>query len=1478
MSKTYNFRQYFDIGNESSEDTVDNVENTKVAEKADVYTGEIPQDYQWDKGAYGTSEVTPTTRFDTFSKELGGGEYAHDTTNPEGLFKSIKKDTVYDKIRLREGKSSKFYEVDHIVPVWAGGSDNDINKETLLRTDHYKKTKVGAVARTLYFGEEISLVEAVNMTRQWRDKDVDKLSLKDNGEIDSENPILTAQIFAEEFKKPPKFKLSDWWENMKKGPDLNLGDSPLAQFGEGFISELALGYVNPTEGEYETDKQKTIAGGAQMAGQVLGGIASWAALSGLASAAWAARAARGGATVAKLASAGTKVSSKIGGFLRGSKTLGKFSKHGGEVGLNILDARVAKALQQSGIFAGIGQLHKDEERTFNSSLRRLASDATFGVLIGSSPKTARGTASMLAGIMGISMLEDPDPKAAVINTLTVAALHGMGKIGGKNKAVSVDEYLIKRANEVLKNTINFDIKPGSISNSNAAKRLAATMDKKLKPFREDVIHRGNTTEQIKSEMDKINVAARNLYESYLSPKLRYREKILDMQSTRRLAIQNSDQFANVAAEKMVLVNKMKGIKKDSALISSGKKTVDKLPIKDVPVGEMNVTGIGPTLASGDFVNLRSAKAAGLKAGDKVFLRTRPDLKSTIEAKNSKLSILNKYKNPDKNVQVLYQTGNEYLSVGMMPRKSAIFRDGYKLGKKGYDPKLNKDNLSDTMGALKMDMVEATVKELTFSQNGKVPHFVIELTKSNWANSYSSGSSKIASEAVAKKILSGAKKLVTRNASDEIRAFKFSDPQSVYFGENFLKPWEKALNSNDPATLNSFLSKFFVKDGGYSKEQLSGLIATKGKLTVNSIVKMFKSAKKNKTLTAEGYDAYNFYLAKGVFYDSITDAERTFLNSLKLVDNKSVSIASSKVKSKTTSALKNVSNLKEKVTETSAKKSVINTIKSIGSKKAEAKQVSAAIKNKPVIKAISAPVEQKLLPKSKEVARISAAIKKRPTLVEKVIPKAEVSKGSGLGREASAVKTTMGPKAKAKDLKGPEANRYAQGYNELRTKIKNDIDNYNLVDRNQKHNPIKSMETLASNAVENSKLSVEAKKRLTAELKSYVNIGVRSELNASLEKAIKDFGGYEKSFEKEMKRLSKESNSLKGYIENLSKGSKSKNAISREKERILKIIEKNNKETKSLKKAYAESPNNLEKETNRIKEYYKIKDSEAFDENIWIGEKANREKPYAGVTRLGGLLDSIEKSSTKGRYKKIWQGLSEKVKNLNAKDVPIVKGALKTMTTERFTLSPEQVRIGNAINSGNLRKLPSELLKEIRSLRKKYPKTVLKFYPAAEPTPEKWRSKSYNLFQDVTKVLKKDEFIKILKENGIKSIKREELPLVDRYLRTGKSSDLPTRLSNIIEEGYQAAAHSEKEITSVLKNVQTKKDLIGEQDFSPVSWALNSVKNKSKNTEKQIEMAVDNLWPQIMTLIKTGKDVKISPEAAKINEGNKLIMSLLNKSK
>lgn len=111
---------------------------------------------------------------------LGGGQYTYDPTQPGKIIKSgrgtglSEAEQLDDSKRtqfLRHGLSSGAFQIDHIIPLWLGGSDTEANKQILDTVDHVKKTKVQAVIYTLLNNKKESGIneeQALRMAQNWQ--------------------------------------------------------------------------------------------------------------------------------------------------------------------------------------------------------------------------------------------------------------------------------------------------------------------------------------------------------------------------------------------------------------------------------------------------------------------------------------------------------------------------------------------------------------------------------------------------------------------------------------------------------------------------------------------------------------------------------------------------------------------------------------------------------------------------------------------------------------------------------------------------------------------------------------------------------------------------------------------------------------------------------------------------------------------------------------------------------------------------------------------------------------------------------------------------------------------------------------------------------------------------------------------------------------------------------------------------------------
>lgn len=1504
----------------------------------------IPEGYKFDVPTKFKSIPTPTTKFSTLPEHLGGGEYAHDPQNRGLLVQSSREDSFVTRERLRAGKSSRLYQIDHVVPLWAGGTDNDKNKEVISKKDHIIKTKVGAIARTLWYDNKLSLPEAQVLALNWKGKNVDDIILEESSwKIAGDNPVAIAQDKIVEWQKPPKITLSDWWNELKSGPKLDIGKGALAQFGEGLISELALGYMPVEKETYETASEQFKGDAAQMAGQIAGVVGSFMMLGGIA---------RGIA-----ASLGIGMPAKL---VKAVGTINKIPK------VNVGQARITKALANAGLFTLHGQLSRQEQKGFDTRVKRFFSDAAFGTLLAVPGRGLRGSAGLWMGVFTLSAAFDPDDlNSALINATTVTALHGIGKINSRNRLgkVIVDNAIETREKFGLR-TRNIKERPYT----------SEELNNELKSAKKKVADMSGSPEEFRGNQMNLLFSNREIYKIKVgfSKEAKIEADVVDMKSVaQRVASGNLQKTDNLPKE---VVDSIADFNKPVSKKALKKPVAQKGQVKiKQPTGIMPVTGIGRDVPIA-HQNFKNFVEGGAKKGDKVMLAIRDEARMTNHLKNQSIA----YKNPGKSVQII--DAAEKRGIGYIPRKArSIEISESRLSAKvpegviklPYDSSLNKNTIYDSMTRSGLRKMEATIYDIGPSKNG-LPFLDIEITAKNWANSLSKKPAKAIPE-VSKSIKAALNR--SGKATDMIESDSFVSGNGRLFSES-IKDLQNAIISGNSRLVSSAFRKIF-KDGipdSYAK----ALAKNPEKVTVGNLVELIRenalldSVGMQKALTKTGRSLHDYLFSGETFYTTLGGADKAYLDSLKMIGNKDM---------------------------------VKSVVKKIIPKKAEVK--AAAKKVKPEVKA-QEPLPKLLSKKTKtgeikqEIKLVKTGLGKEPgpLRVGKVDPRIIQEKIAKRPKTNTSANEAL--KAE-KEIRGIIDNYDPKGYsnpnkisvelNEFINKTIQSNKNINRVDKNTLtermelyvDNMVSSLEKTTMKSADDVGVKIDS---LTREFKN--RKAINKEIQEELVKELKTPGSFSKSqkyptgsarFSKNGYEVSsagdKRFSALNAKLKNgktveqayqdakgTGKGQPAKDPNfkywktykglwdqwARENPKLIeelriksggkiltdKFATTENNQAKALyeiivsKKIFIDeivskdvekllgSIKSANNRTAKINEFIKtLKERDSFYEKTFKKDfKLLQEDKRGAIFAKPEKLDYRETITIEEMFKsfiikpgakpsdtnKIWSGTYKELVKRYGKDVRLSKDDLSNMTDFKYTLSKEQVRIGKLINRGEFKDLPSKLKIRIGELIKKYPRTELKFYPDKKPTPVEWRYRTYNLFQDVTNVVKKGQFEKTLKELGIK-IRPDEVVLVENYLRTGRKTELPTRLANIIEENYRIAKHVEKVpkgekeifkgeagkqlykafgdakgIERALKNIKTMKDLIGEERYSPITWALESLKTSGKNTDKQISMVIENLWPQLAALIKRAKTIKTPQITKKISEENKTILELLKKTK
>jgi len=175
-------------------------------------------------------------------------------------------------------------QVDHIIPLWAGGVDTEANKQLLTTKQHIQKTAVGAIARELYYAGDLNINAARGLTIDWRDRDVSDINLKD-GKISSnpEEALEIARQKISEWKKPKKVTVSlgDWWEDIRENK-LGLDDewqslkkSTVGQYTQGYLDKLLFDWPEFEKPTYDSKLKEKNAEIARTIGGIAGGISNF---------------------------------------------------------------------------------------------------------------------------------------------------------------------------------------------------------------------------------------------------------------------------------------------------------------------------------------------------------------------------------------------------------------------------------------------------------------------------------------------------------------------------------------------------------------------------------------------------------------------------------------------------------------------------------------------------------------------------------------------------------------------------------------------------------------------------------------------------------------------------------------------------------------------------------------------------------------------------------------------------------------------------------------------------------------------------------------------------------------------------------------------------------------------------------------------------------------------------------------------------
>ena len=203
------------------------------------------------------------------------GQYVLDQNNPQQLIKSKRGYNSKANLALLGNRSSSLYQIDHIIPIWAGGADTDVNKEVLTIDKNQFKQHVQSVPLTLYAHGKIPKSQALTMALNWENLDQSNLPnlIPDSGMMKLSDAEDVYSRWTKQMTEAPKTSFKNVLEQIPEGL-ANFGKGwlpqPAQRFMQGLVSGGTFGWAQPKQ---DTSQDSFIDKAASVTGQFIGGIA-----------------------------------------------------------------------------------------------------------------------------------------------------------------------------------------------------------------------------------------------------------------------------------------------------------------------------------------------------------------------------------------------------------------------------------------------------------------------------------------------------------------------------------------------------------------------------------------------------------------------------------------------------------------------------------------------------------------------------------------------------------------------------------------------------------------------------------------------------------------------------------------------------------------------------------------------------------------------------------------------------------------------------------------------------------------------------------------------------------------------------------------------------------------------------------------------------------------------------------------------------
>lgn len=393
-----------------------------------------------------------------------GGQYITDPTQPGKIIRSIRGEWNPDENAIiRRGLNPAFYQIDHIIPLWAGGADSLTNREILRNDEHEIKTKAQAVPLTLLAYGLITPEEAMKEAVNWKGKSVSNIGNITNYNLGGMIPLDLAQKQSEAWKSgkdlasideqtTPSTTWNKFMNVISYVPqkaykaasgfyhDVILGggeEVPVTaipkEFAKHFVSAIPFADILVPQldqvSKYSDPALQTVANITAFGGRLAGDLAAFGATRALAVKAL------GKITgIGKYAAeAGTELSNLEKTQIAAQNALKGMGAAGKVTTRTIAQSAAGEALGAGAVMAALGQTHLQPvgEEDLEGRIKTMAFDTMYGTLLGTQGHSIRGYANVGALTAALGLMQGQTSQDSVLNSITMMAMHGLGHSGSK---------------------------------------------------------------------------------------------------------------------------------------------------------------------------------------------------------------------------------------------------------------------------------------------------------------------------------------------------------------------------------------------------------------------------------------------------------------------------------------------------------------------------------------------------------------------------------------------------------------------------------------------------------------------------------------------------------------------------------------------------------------------------------------------------------------------------------------------------------------------------------------------------------------------------------------------------------------------------------------------------------------------------------------------------------------------------------------